>query len=602
MLKRKPIWLAIAAAGLLSGEGLRDAYSEEVFVPELAALDGTFCGTATSIFRSPRGTLLAQAGKTEVGPAAPAAAAAMPSASESDPPLLKGLGTLTYRISTSSALAQRYFDQGLRLAWGFNHAEALRAFRKAQKLDPDCALCYWGEAWALGPNINVPMDKEAVAPALAASAKAKSLAARAQPNERALIDAIVARYSAEPKDDRGELDAAFADSLRRAAQRFPQDLEIAAIHADALMNTSPWDYWEAGGSRLKGNVAALVTTLEQVLAKKPDHPGAIHLYIHAVEASTDARRAEPYADRLGKLMPGAGHIVHMPSHIYYRMGRYKDALAVNRVAARVDEAYIARFKPAGVYPAGYYPHNVHFVMVSAQMGGDARTVIEAAKKLAGIVPDELAKAVPLLLPIKAAPYYAHAQFDGAAAILALRDPGADFPYVQAAWHYARGLALSQQRADAAGAARELAAIEHIARTADFKAMQEASIPGKEVVTIAAHVLRARIAQPRNDLDAAVRDLEAAVSLQDALPYMEPPYWYYPVRQTLGALLALKGEHQRARDVFRDSLAKTPNNGWALYGLAQTYARQGLEREARAVERHLARAWFGARERLDLARL
>jgi len=602
MITHKPIVLALAAAGLLTGESLPQANSEDVFVPELAVSGAALCGASAPAARPLAFAQLAQAGKTEVGPAAPAAAASMPAQAETDPPLMQGLGTLRYRITTTSAQAQRYFDQGLRLAWGFNHDEARRAFRKAQRLDPDCAMCYWGEAWVLGPNINAPMEPAAVAPAVAAAGKAASLAARTRPEEQALIAAVQARYAADPKAERAKLDAAFAEAMRGAAQRFPDDADIATIYADALMNTSPWDYWESGGAKLKGAVAELVPTLERVLAKKPDHPGAIHLYIHAVEASNDARRAEAHADRLGKLMPGAGHIVHMPSHIYYRIGRYRDSLAVNRVAQRVDEAYIARFKPSGVYPLGYYPHNVHFVLVSAQMGGDAKTVIASAAKLAGTIPDEVARDVPLLLPIKAAPYFAHAQFGRLAQVLALPDPGASLPFLQATRHYARGIALVQQGRDVAGAAAELAALEDIAKGHDFKAMQDANIPGGKVLAIAGHVLRARIAQAQGDLAAAVRELEAAVALQDTLPYMEPPYWYYPVRQTLGALLALKGEHQQARDVFRDSLARTPNNGWALYGLAQTYARQGLKREAQAVERHLARAWFGERRDLDLARL
>ncbi len=598
----RPLVLALAAAGMLTGESLTEAYSEDVFVPELALLEGGVCGAGALSARPPALLQLAQAAKTEVSPAAAAAAASLPAPIDADPPLIAGLGKLGYKVTTASAPAQRFFDQGLRLAWGFNHDEARRAFRKAQRLDPDCALCYWGEAWVLGPNINAPMEPAAIAPAVAAAARAAALAARARPAEQALITALQARYSADPNAERAKLDAAFAQAMRDAAQRFPDDAEIATIYADALMNTTPWNYWESGGARLKGPVAELVPTLERVLAKRPDHAGAIHLYIHAVEASNNARRAEPYADRLGKLMPGAGHIVHMPSHIYYRIGRYRDSLAVNRVAAKVDEAYIARFKPSGIYPLGYYPHNVHFVLVSAQMGGDAASAIAAASKLAGTIPDEIARDVPLLLPIKAAPYFAHAQFGSLSQVLALPDPGAGLPFLQAARHYARGVALVQQGRDATGAAAELAALEAIAGKTDFKAMQDANIPGREVLAIAAHVLRARIAQARGDLAAAIPELESAVVLQEALPYMEPPYWYYPVRQTLGALLVLKGEHRRARDVFRDSLAKTPNNGWALYGLAQTYARQGMKREAMAVERHLARAWFGERRALDLARL
>jgi tetratricopeptide (TPR) repeat protein len=602
MLKRKPLFLALLAAGLLTGEGLTEALSDDVFVPELAVLvGGAVCGRPALLGSGLSPLLLAQAKQTEVSPAGAAAAKASKPAAEGDAPLIAGLGTRSYRITTSSKLAQRYFDQGLRVAWGFNHAEAQRAFQKAQQLDPQCAMCYWGEAYVLGPNINVPMDEKATAPAAAAAAKARELGANATPSEKMLIEAISARYSSDPKAERPKLDAAYAEVMKRAAAQFPNDLDIAAMYAEALMVLSPWDYWEPGGAKLKPVVGDLVATLERVLAKQPDHVGAIHLYIHAVEASNDPKRAERYADRLAKLAPGAGHLVHMPAHIYFRIGRFKDSLAINRTAVKVDEAYIQRYHPQGVYPLAYYPHNVHFVLVSAQMSGEGATAVQAAQKLGGVIPDDAARAVLLLQPVKAAPYFAHAQFSDPATVLALADPGADFPYIRAAWRYARGIA-SVKRGDAAAADAEVAEIEKITNSTDFKPFESWNIPAKDVTVIAAHVVRARIAQAKNDLASAVRELEAAVALEDKLPYMEPPYWYYPVRQTLGAVLALSGENQKARDVFRDSLRKTPNNGWALYGLAQTYAREGKQREAKEVEKHLARAWSGDRKILDLKQL
>ncbi|HKA43015.1 MAG TPA: hypothetical protein VKF40_13590 [Burkholderiales bacterium] len=605
MFTRQPLVAVLAAAGLLASEGTLGAQTDNVFVPELALIDGAVCRmpvTGNKLLLQ-----LAQAGaqyparKTEISPAAPAAAAAAkPAAGDREPPLISGLGSLTYRVTTTSKEAQRYFDQGYRLAWGFNHDEAQRAFRKAQRLDPDCAMCYWGEAWVLGPNINAPMDTKAIEPAVAAAAKARTLAARVSPGEQALIEAIGVRYSVDSKADRVQLDAAYAAAMRRAVERLPADLEVAVLYADALMNVSAWNYWEAGGKQLKAPVAELVNTLERVLKQRPDHAGAIHLYIHAVEASDNPKRAERYADRLGKLMPGAGHVVHMPSHIYYRVGRYKESLAVNNTAVKVDEAYIERHHPAGIYPLGYYPHNVHFVMVSAQMAGDASSVIESAGKLSKLIPEEAAKEILILQPVKAAPYFAHARFSDAATVLALPDPGPAFPYVQAVWRYARGVALAQ-RGDPA-AARELAEIERIVASTDFKPFAEWKIPAKDVAQLAGHVLRGRIAQAKGDLDGAVRELQAAVKLEDSLPYMEPPYWYYPARQTLGALLVLKGEPTEAREAFAASLARTPNNAWALYGLEQAYKREGKPREARAVEERFLRAWVGDRKRLDLATL
>jgi len=453
----------------------------------------------------------------------------------------------------------------------------------------------------LGPNINAPMDPKANEPALAALKNAQRLASRTTPREQMLINALAARYSADPNAGRAQLDAAFAAAMREAVARFPRDNDIATIYADALMNLSPWDYWEADGARLKAPVAELVDTLEGVLQRRSNHAGAIHLYIHAVEASANPRRAERYADRLVGLMPGAGHIVHMPTHIYYRVGRYKDSLAANRAAVAVDEAYIAREKPSGLYPLGYYPHNVHFLMVSAQMAGDGPTAIAAASKLSQLIPEAAARQFLLLQPIKAAPYFAQAQFSDAAAILALPDPGAEFPYLRSIWRYARGVALASKGRVAAAEA-ELAEIERIIDSGNFKGFDEWNIPARETAQLAAHVLRARIAQGKHDLDTAQREFETAVKLQDSLPYMEPPYWYFPVRQSLGALLVLRGQTERAREVFGQSLARTPNNAWALFGLSEAYAREGRKREARVVARRFERAWLGETKRPSLATL
>jgi len=445
------------------------------------------------------------------------------------------------------------------------------------------------------------MDEKANAPALAALERARRLALRASPREQALVDALASRYAAAPADSRAELEKAYASAMREVARRFGRDAEVSLLYADALMNVSPWDYWEAGGKTLKAPVADLVPTLERILQRDSNHAAAIHLYIHAVEASDNPRRAERYADKLAKLAPGSGHLVHMPSHIYFRAGRYSDSLATNLAAVKVDEAYIAAQKPVGVYPLGYYPHNVHFVMVSAQMGGDGKTVLASAQKLGGLIPAEAARDVLMLQPVKAAPYFAHAQFSDLATVMALPDPGRELPYIQMAWRYARGIALVRG-GEAKAAAQELAAIERILSTGDYKPFDAWKIPAKEVGQIAAHVLRARIAHAGNDLDGAVRELEAAVTIQDALPYMEPAYWYYPVRQTLGAMLLLKGDAKAARAAFGESLARTPNNAWALYGLGQAYARDGLTREAKAVNERFERAWMGNRNDIALAAL
>jgi tetratricopeptide (TPR) repeat protein len=522
-------------------------------------------------------------------------------AAADEPPLWDNLGTLSYGITTSKPLAQKYFNQGLRLGYAFNHDEAARAFRKAQRLDPKCAMCYWGEALVLGPNINMPMDAKAVAPAVAASNKAASMMGRASPREQALIKALARRYSDDPNADRKALDAAYADSMSKVAERYPNDQNIAVLYAEALMNLAPWDYWEAGGAKPKGRTAEVVSTLENVLKANPNHPGAIHYYIHTVEASADPRRAERYAERLPKLMPGAGHLVHMPSHIYYRVGRYKDSLAANKQAVAVDEAYLADQKPTGVYPAAYYVHNIHFAVVSAQMAGDGKAAIEAAHKLSGVVTDDMAREFPLAQPVKAAPYFAHAQFSEPDTILAVPAPGAGLPYVQGLWHYARGVAYAA-KGDAGSARREAAAIERLRQSGDFQSLNEVMVPAKDSLQIAGHVLEARIAQAKGDPASAAGHFERAAALEEQLAYMEPPYWYYPVRQSLGAVLLQMGDLDGAEQAFRSSLVRAPNNGWALYGLAEVYRKRGDSRRASATEELLANAWAGERKQLDLARL
>jgi tetratricopeptide (TPR) repeat protein len=607
MHKHKTLLLALAASGLVGSAAAPFADPGSVFVPELAGTGGAICRAPTTtaggfpLLRLAQSAEVRAPSKTEISPAAPAAAVAAGNGTTEDPPLMSGLGTRTLKITTASKLARQYFDQGYRLAWAFNHDEALRAFRKAQRLDPQCAMCYWGEAWALGPNINMPMDPKANAPANAAVENARRLAGTASLQEQALIAALDKRYSSRPDAERAKLDRVYAAAMREAVRHFPDNVEIGTLYADALMNVSPWDYWEAGGKKARASVADLVPTLERVLRKDPAHAAAIHLYIHAVEASDNPKRAEAYADRLAELAPNAGHLVHMPAHIYFVLGRYKDSLAANVNAVKVDESYIAAHTPAGVYPLGYYPHNVHFVMVSAQMGGDGRTVIAAAEKLGGLISSDVAREVLMLQPVKAAPYFAHAQFSTAATVMRLTAPGADLPYVHTAWRYARGVALARN-GDVSGAARELDEIERINASADYKAFEPLNIPAKDVGRIAAHVLRARIAQSRDDLDTAVREFQAAIRIQDTLPYMEPAYWYYPVRQSLGAVLLLKGDTKGARQAFGESLARTPNNAWALHGLAQAYEREGLKREAKAVEERFTRAWIGETRKLDLASL
>jgi predicted Zn-dependent protease len=508
-----------------------------------------------------------------------------------DPPLWEGLGTLSYPITTDSGMAQRYFDQGLRLAYAFNHAEAYRAFKKAQALDPVCAMCFWGEAFVLGANINAAMEGSAVQPAFVAVTNAKARAAKASAPERALIDALASRYASDPEADQAGLAGAYADAMAAAHAQHPDDPEIAVLFADALMNTSPWDYWELDGRTPKGRLGEAAAALEGVLADNPDHPGAIHMYIHLTEASATPEKAEPYADRLAALMPAAGHIVHMPAHTYYRTGRYLDSLTTNVAAVAADEAYLAQVQAAGAYPYGYYPHNIHFVLVSAQMAGDAEHMLWATERLDGKIPDEVAAEVGWIQAILPAPYFAHAQFSPPDVVLGLADPGDEFPYVKAMWHYARGVAHAAN-GDLEAARAEAAQISEINQTADFEMLLAWYVPAPEILRIARHVLEGRIAQAEGNLDQAISEFELAVQIQDTLPYMEPEYWYYPVRQSLGAALLAAGRAADAEEVFRQSLIEAPNNGWALYGLMQAYDAQGDQVASVETKKLFDKAWAG----------
>jgi tetratricopeptide (TPR) repeat protein len=540
--------------------------------------------------------------QTEVPRAEMSAASSAPAFAETEPPLWPGLGSITYKITTGNERAQAYFDQGLRLAYAFNHGEAQRAFRTAQKLDPDCAMCFWGEALVLGPNINLPMQEDATAPAYAAAQMAKALAGKTSPREQGLISALASRYSSDLKAARAPLDAAYAAEMAKIAEQFPDDDEIATLYAEAVMDLSPWDYWKPGGREPNPQSVPIVPTLERVLARNPNHPGAIHFYIHAVEASDRPKRAEPYADRLRGAIPGAGHLVHMPSHIYYRVGRYLDALKDNKTAVKVDEKYLTETNaPMGVYRLGYYPHNVHFVMASAQMAGDGQTVIAAAEKLGQLIPDEAARNIAMMQPVKAAPYFAHAQFSTPETILALPEPGDAIPYVKAMWLYTRGVALAARR-NFASAVAAADAIETLERTADFKLLKESKVPAQEVLRIARTVILARVAQAKGDHRTAIARFEQAAVLQDELPYTEPPYWYYPIRQSLAAALLQAGRYAEAERQFQRALRRAPSNGWSYYGLAELYKSRGNTSAARKAEADLAKTWIGDHKLLQISNL
>jgi len=603
--------LVSVAAAALSGAALLTVLPGNVFTiadasATAAHVAPAFGGVGFPLCHTPAATGLPNAmlrlAQTEVPRAEMSAARPAPAFADTEPPIWEGLGSIAYKITTTNERAQAFFDQGLRLAYAFNHGEAQRAFRMAQKLDPDCAMCFWGEALVLGPNINLPMQEDVIAPAFSAAQKAKALAAKASPREQALIGALTVRYGNDPKAARGPFDAAYAAEMAKVAAQFPDDDEIATLYAEAVMDLSPWDYWKRGGQEPNPQSAPIVPTLEHVLARNPNHPGAIHFYIHAVEASDRPERAEPYADRLRGVIPGAGHLVHMPSHIYYRVGRYLDALEDNKTAVKVDEKYLSDTKaPMGVYRLGYYPHNVHFVMASAQMAGDGQTVIAAAEKLRELIPDEAARGIAMVQPVKAAPYFAHALFSSPETILALPDPGDTIPYVKAMWLYARGVALAAHR-DFAGAVVAADAIGTLERTADFKLLKESNVPAQEVLRIAQTLILARVAQAKGDTATAIVQFEQAAALQDALPYTEPPYWYYPIRQSLAAALLQGGRYDEAEQQFQRALARAPANGWSYFGLAELYKARGNTASANQAESDLAKTWIGDRRLLQIPNL
>ncbi|HUQ13625.1 MAG TPA: hypothetical protein VM055_05040 [Novosphingobium sp.] len=533
---------------------------------------------------------------------AAAYASTEPGAATATLPLYRDIAASQLAPPQLAGAARSYFDQGLMLTYGFNHAGAIRSFREARRLAPDCALCGWGVALAIGPNINAAMDQRRNAEALAELAAAQRSAAAATPEAGALIDALALRYSADPKADRFALDGAYADAMIGAARRFPGNDDIALLAAEAAMDTSPWNYWDASRRSPNSRVAEAVALVEAVLARRPKHPQAAHLYIHLMENYAEPGRAERAADLLTGSAPGAlGHLVHMPGHIYYRVGRYADSIRANVAAARADERYLALVGDDGTYRYGYYPHNVHFLLTSAQMAGDLRTTLREAARLRTILGVETAKDLAWVQAIHAAPAFAVAQFGTPAQVLAQTSARSELPYVAAMNHYARAVARARQ-GKPAEFARELAAMTGLRDAPGVKAMAEQGVPAGEIVDLAAHVARGRMAYATRHYGAAAEHYRRAIAIEAALPYNEPPYWYYPVSQSLGAALYRGGRYEEAATAFRAALFQAPNNGWALWGLAQTERKLGHKLEAAAAEAALRRSWLGNRNWLRMERL
>jgi tetratricopeptide (TPR) repeat protein len=507
-------------------------------------------------------------------------------------PRLQKLGDHKFPVTTSSPRAQLFINQGLMLAYGFNHAEAARSFREAARLDPKCAMAYWGMALVMGPNINMPMPSEAEAKAYEMLQKAISLKSNASERERAYIDALAKRYSPEEKPDRNELDRAYAEAMRQLHERYPEDLDAATLYAEALMDLRPWNYWTRDMQPYPETVE-IHRILESVLARNPNHPGAIHYYIHAVELGRP-ELAEAGAERLWKLAPGAGHLVHMPSHIFRRVGRYADASKSNEDAIVADEDYITQCRAQGVYPLAYYPHNIHFLWDSATMEGRSHVAIKAARKSASSIPDGAWREVPLLHQFVVAPLFAYTRFGKWDVILSEPRPPEESPFWTAVWHYARGLAFTATgKPDQA--ARELNSLEGIAaeKSLDGFRVTFSRNGAKAILDIAVEVLAGEMAAQQGDYDKAIARLHRAVLLEDNLIYNEPPDWHVPARQSLGAVLLEAGRTAEAEAIYWQDLERNRENGWSLFGLMQSLQAQGKEEQAVLVEDRFRKAWSQA---------
>lgn len=506
-------------------------------------------------------------------------------------PRLLNLGKYTFPVTTRSELAQEFINQGINLAYGFNHAEAGRAFREAARLDPDCAMAYWGQALVIGPNINAPMNPEDEVRAHQLVQKAYELRTGVTPREQAYILALAKRYSGKT-GERLTRDRAYADAMRKVYQQFPEDLDAAVLFAEAMMDLRPWDYWTADGHPNPGT-EEVSSALQSVMARNPNHPGALHFWIHLMEPTKQPERAEEAADKLQHLVPGAGHLVHMPSHIYLRVGRYADATRANELASRADEEYITQCRIQGFYPVSYYPHNIHFLWFAETMRGRSRSAVQAARRVASKLSPEVLREAPLLQFFAAVPYQALVRFGKWDEILQEPPPDYDGPLVTGLWHFARGMAYSakqrfEEAEDELHALRKLATDPKVAKIALWSPN---SID--KLLSIGALVLEADMASRKGDYDHAVPLLDRAVRLEDGLNYIEPPDWGFPVRHSLGAVLVEAGRPEEAETVYWEDLRRNPENGWALFGLSQALLRQNKNEQAMIIEQRFRRAWADA---------
>jgi tetratricopeptide (TPR) repeat protein len=503
-------------------------------------------------------------------------------------PRLQSLGTHTFKVSTASDRAQLFINQGVNLAYGFNHAEAFRAFAEAARLDPSCAMAYWGQALVLGPNINAPMNADDEPRAQALAQKALALKSGATSREQAYIDAVARRYTGNAAD-RPAADRAFADAMRELADDHPDDLDARTIYAEALMDLRPWNYWTRDGQPYD-ETREIQKSLENVIAKNPNHPGALHYWIHLWEPTDTPERAEAEADRLLTLMPGAGHVVHMPAHIYMRVGRHADVVRSNQRAVLADQDYIAQCKAQGMYPLSYYPHNIHFIWMGATASGQRRLALESSRQVAGAIPREALEDVPILQGFLVVPYWAMVRFGEWDAILADKGPQHATPFTRGAWRFARAMALTA-KGRLTQAEAELARLRTLVNDPSLASPATFSTnTGRAILRIAPEVVAGEIAARKKNWNTALLHLERAVRYEDALIYQEPSDWHAPVRQNLGAVLLAAGRADEAEAVYWEDLRKNPGTGWSLFGLMQALKAQGKDADAALVEARFRAAW------------
>ncbi len=513
-------------------------------------------------------------------------------------PLLNGMGEHTHPVTAASDRVQLFFDQGLNLTFGFNHAEAIRAFQETARLDPNCAMAYWGMALAYGPNINSRMGPENAKKAYESIQKAVSLKPLVSQQERDYIDALARRYSDDEDVDQHEMDKAYASAMAELSRKYPDDLDVATLHAASIMNVNPWpghEYWSKDGTPREGSTE-FVAILESVIARDIRHPGANHYYIHAVEASPVPELAVPSADRLEELMPGVGHMVHMPSHVYIRVGRYADASESNRKAIEADEDYIEQCNAQGIYPLGYYPHNIHFLWASTTLEGRSAVAIDSARKVAAKV---LEKDRGVTLRFLAPELYALVHFGKWQEILAHPEPSGNLA-LTAIWHYARGMALrAEGKLDEAS--RELDSLIRIGNDSAIEQLRGQANPASAILPIAHHILAGEIAAKRGNFATAISHLDTAVRFEDGLVYTEPADWNSPARHYLGAVLLEAGRTFEAEVVYWEDLRHNPENGRALFGLMESLQTQGKNALAANIERRFQKAWSQADVKLESSR-